>query len=495
MSNSNRTQVGIVEETGGLGVIPTNPVFEILRVTGSGLAYTKTTATSKELRADRRVTDVITMGFEAGGDIPQEASYGACDTVLRGTLMSEWVWASVRRNTAAQTANISAVSSTAITCAASAGTVDVTGAFKQYMLIACSGFAAAGNNRTVVAGSASSATSIVITSGVTDASPQIGARVKQIGFQGPSGDLVAVAGGLGTQGLTSTTLDFTTMNLAAGMWVYVGGPTSGVAFATAGTKGFCRILSVAAHTLLFDVVPPNWAADAGASKTVNVYVGDYLREGTTRRSYTIELQYQDLAVPEFEYYSGMVPTSLALTAQAKTVLGVKTTFMGVTAADSTTQASGATYTAAPTNDIMTGASNVGFVYEGGAPTPGANFVLGADLTITNNLRRNIALGSLATVDIGVGQLLVSGELNMYYGSNAILTQIRNSTASGYAVQFMDNNGTQALLLDCPKIKFNDGNPTVPGIDTDRMLAARFDAIMHPTLGYTIHAQRFEAFNV
>jgi hypothetical protein len=494
MSDANRTAVGLCEEA-TLGVTPANPVFESLRVTGANLSYAKQTATSKELRSDRQITDLITTGFQAGGDIPMEASYGALDSQIRGAFMSDWALASVRQNTATQTANISAVSATAYTLIASDGTQYRTGAFAQYMLVVAAGFVAAGNNRTVVAGAASSGTSIVMTAGVVDAAPAVGARVKQIGFQGPSGDMVAVAGGLGTQGLTSTTLDFTTMGLTVGTWVYVGGPSAGTAFATAGTRGFCRIASIAAHSLLFDVVPSTWAADAGVAKTVQVYVGDYIRNGVTRRSYTIELQYQDLAVPEYEYYTGMVPSDLALTVQAQSILTAKITYMGLTAADVTARATGATDTAAPTGDVLTGSNNVGFLYENGAPIAGPNFVLGANIALANNLRRNTGLGSLASVNIGVGQALVTGDLNMYYGNNAILQKIRNSVASGYAVGLIDNTTTRAVLIDIPRIKFSDGNPTVPGIDTDRMLDAKFSGVRHPTLGYTIQCQRFEAFNV
>lgn len=492
MSDSNRTKVGMVEEVVP-GTTPATPAFENLRVTAVSLAYAKQTATSKELAADRQITDLITLGFQAGGDIPQEASYGAIDSELRGALFSEWVWSSVRANTIAS--NISAVSATAYTLLASDGTQYKSGVFAQYMMVLSSGFVAAGNNRTVIAGAASSGTSIVITAGVVDAAPAATARVKQIGFQGPSADLVAIAGGIPTQGLTSTLLDFTTMGLDLGEWVYVGGPGAGTAFATAATKGFCRISSVAAHTLLFDIVPAGWAADVGTGKTVQVYTGDYIRNGTTKRSYTVELQYQDIATPEFEYYTGMYINTFEFSINAQSILNTKANFLGFNAVNQTARFAGATDIAAPTNDVMNASANVGFLYENGAPVAGPNFVLGASFSINNQLRRNTAVGSAGTVAVGAGQFKVEGDLNMYYGNNAILQKIRASTASGYAAAVIGPVGTQAYLVDLPRIKYADGNPTVPGIDTDRMLDAKFQALKHATLGYTMSMTRFEAFNV
>ncbi len=492
MSDANRTTVAVVEET-TLGTTPATPAFEALRVTSSALTYAKTSVTSKELVADRQISDLIAVGFNANGDIPQEASYGAIDTLLRGAMMSDWVYTSVRANTLAT--NISAVSATAYTVVASDGSKYKTGTFAVGMYIAASGFAAAGNNRNFRAAATTSGTSIVMTGGTIDASPASTARVKQIGFQGASADIVAVAGGLGTQGLTATALDFTTLGLAVGAWVYVGGAAAGNSFATAATKGFCRISSIAAGTLLFDVVPTGWAADVGTGKTILVFMGDYIRNGTTKRSFSIELQYQDLVTPEYEYYSGMVVSQFELNVQKQAVLQVKTTFMGMNAVDQTSRFTGATDVAAPTNDVMNASNNVGFVYENGAAIPGANFVMGMTMNINNNTRRNEAVGSLAAVNIGLGQALITGTLDMYYGSNTILNKIRNSTASGYCFNINDPGATSGYMFDAPKIKYSDGNPTVPGIDTDRMLNTKYQAVKHPTLGYTLHAQRFEQYNV
>jgi hypothetical protein len=487
MSDANRTAVGLVEEA-VLGTTPANPAIEALRVKGANLAYSKATVTSKELRPDGQVPDVVTVGFDAGGDIPLEASYGALDTLFRGALRSEWVWSAIRQNTATQTGNISAVSATAYTVAASGGTLYNAQAFAQQMLIRATGFGQAGNNRLFVAAAGTTGTSVAMTGGTVEAAPPVGARLKAIGFQGASGDLTATA-----SGLAATALNFTTLGLVPGQWLWVGGLAAGNAFATPANKGWCRVSTVAAAALTFDIVPTGWAIDAGAAKTINVYTGDYLRNGTTRRSFTVELQYQDLATPEYEYYTGMVVSTLELTVGQKAILEAKAAFMGLNVSNVTARVAGATDVAAPTNDVLNTSSNVGTMLDNGAPIPGGNFVMGLSLSITNNLRRNDIVASLATVNIGVGQFRVEGTLHTYYGSNAILQKVRNSTASSYFVPLTDGSN-HAILVDLPRIKYTDGTPTVPGIDTDRMLDTKFAAMRHPTLGYTMHIQRFEEYN-
>lgn len=490
MSDANRTQIGIIEEV-TIGTTPATPAFETLRVTGANLSLSKTKVSSKEMRADRQVPDVITVQFDAAGDLPQEVSFKATDTLLRGGMASDWVYAPVRDNNGTGASNITSVSATDIVILAH----DNTSAFKYGTpaaghLVSASGFAGAGNNRVVRAGAGTSDTVIKAAAGTVDAAPAAAARVKVIGFEGAAGDITATSTGLG-----STALDFTTLGLRAGMWVNVGGAAAGQQFATVGVSGWCRIAvaGIAATALTFDIKPATWGVDAGAAKTIRVFFGDVMVNGTTRRSYTIEQQFQDLAT--FEYYRGMVPVQMEYTAQQQSIMECKTTFMGMTATiPSGSRFAGAGDVAAPTNDVMNATSNVGTILINGALVAG-NYVTQTSININNTGRRNTAVGSITSVDIKEGQFVATGKLSTYYGDATVLTLIRNSTAASYFLPMIDPTGTKALLFDMPKIKLGDGSPTVPGINADRMLDTDIEAVVHPTLGYTLSAQRLEAFGV
>lgn len=490
MSDAVRTQIGIVEEVVA-GTTPATPAFETLRVTVPTLASAKQSKVSAELRSDRRIIDRITVGFQAGGDIEQEVSYGAIDTQIRGGMCSEWNYMPIRYNNGTADSIITDASATDITVLASAGTAVNSGTFAPGHLIRTSGFTNALNNALRRAGAGTTATDLKLAGGAVEAAPPAAARCKAIGFEGAAGDLTATATGLG-----STALDFTSLSMAAGQWVWVGGPIVGQQFATAADLGWARIAvgGITATALNFDILPAGWGVDAGAAKTIRVYFGDYIREGTTKRAYTIEQQFQDLVTPTYEYYKGMTPTLLEFDVKSQDILKGKTTFMGLSITDpSAVRFTGATDVAAPTNDVMNASDNVGSVLVNGV-TVGSNYVTSLVLTVDNNGRRVNAIGSKFSAAIRLGRANITGKIEMYYDDPTILVMIRNSTATSFYFPISDPGGTKAYLFDNPRIKFGDGSPTVPGVDTDRMLSTDYQALRHLTLGYELHIQRLEEYN-
>lgn len=492
MSDANRTSVRIVEEA-VFGTTPATPVLEELRVTASSLSFSPQTVVSNELRADRQITDLIRVGFETGGDLPVEMSYGNPDRLIEGAMFSDWALTAVRDNSL-DAAAISDVDEdtgdVTITVAAAAAGEARVGAFAAGMLVRTSGFDDANNNALNVL-TAGDGTSLVYTgAGTDDATPAATARVKMVGIRAlANGDLSAVTAG-GNHILSDGAIDFTDFpELVPGAWLKISG-FAGVA----ANNGWARIASAPTATqLFFDIVPVGFAADAAAAAIVTLWIGDYIRNSTTKKSYTIELQYQDLVVPEYEYYKGMRVSTMSLAGEAQAILTGSFSFMGASVVNDTAEFAGAVNKAAPTNEIMNTSDNVGALFENGQQVAAPNSVLGTSIQVDNTLRRINAVGSTSSVDIGAGRCVVTGSLRFYYGNNAILTRIRNNTASSYMLRVTDPGGAKAFLVDVPRIKFTGGDPQVPGIDQDRILEAPFQGLRHATLGYTLHMQRFEEY--
>lgn len=485
MSDANRTAVGLVEEVTP-GTTPVTPVFENLRIKGESLEYRKSTTISAELRSDAQVTDVITTGFDAGGSIPMEASFGALDAILRGVMRSDFTWMPVRENIAGQTTNVGAVAATTYAVIASDGTRYRATAFAPLHLVRASGFTNAANNKQFVAGAGTTATSIVHTGGIVEAVPPIGARLKAIGFEGAAGDIVATAGGL-----TSTATNFITMGIIVGMWIWVGGAAAGQKYATAANFGWARVTSVAAGALGLDNLPAGWGADAGAGKTIRVFFGDVIRNGTTKRTFSLEVQLQDVSI--FDYFTGMMADSLEFGLAARSLVDVTVGWLGRSMTSLVSRIAGATDILAPIFDVLNTSSNVGQIFENGAVIPGANFVMSAGISIKNNLRRRNALGTLASVDIVPGRFVVDGSLGTYFGDNTIRNKILNSVASSVMFVLSDGTGPRGYLFDMPRVKFLEGDPQSGGVDTDRTLSPRYQALRSPTFGYTLHVQRVEEY--
>lgn len=479
LQSTNRVKLSKVRET-TFGLTPVSPVFKTQRQTSSSLAFNPQTVTSSEIRSDRQVTDLILVGMQAGGDVGHEVSFNAVDDDLEEAMQGTW---SNNPSITVVTADteISDVSATTITVAAGGA------AFVAGMLALTSGFGAAGNNK-VARVVSSTATSVVFPAATYTAEGVIpvGATLRAVGFSGVAGDIVATA-----SGLTSTALNFTTLGLFPGEWVRIGGATVGSQFATAANTGWARIATVTANAITFGALPVGWAADAGTGKTIEVYTGDFLVNGTTKRSNTFERQYLDHAPVTYEYLTGMVADQITVTAQAQAIATYTVQYVGAGGQAVTTRAAGATDVAAPTKAVLNTSSNVGRIGFGGAAITGPNYVTSAAFTINNNLRRQNAVGSLAAVGVGNGEFTVTGTLETYFGDASVLGKILDNSLTSYDLRLGRADGNrEQIIFDFPSIKLSSGSPAVSGKNADVMLSAGFTAIMDATLGYTMSAGRF-----
>jgi hypothetical protein len=136
--------------------------------------------------------------------------------------------------------------------------------------------------------------------------------MRVVGFQGASGDIAAVTAG--GNALTSTALDFTTLGngVQVGAWALIGGSATGDKFGTSGCNGWARISAVSANRLSFDVVPSGFGADTGTGKTIAVYTGDFLKNGTTVYAFDWEGAQLDIASPAYEYFWDDVVNGLTI---------------------------------------------------------------------------------------------------------------------------------------------------------------------------------------
>jgi hypothetical protein len=484
LQSTNRVKLSKVRET-TFGVTPANPVFKAVRETSSSLAANPKTVISAEIRPDRQVTDLILVDEDAGGDVAGEIAFGVADDDFEEALQGTW---SNNPSIVVATADteISDVSATTLTVAAGGA------AFAAAMLTTMSGFSTPSNNK-LARVSSSTATAIVYPAATFTAETvpiPVGATVRHVGFEGASGDLAAVTAG--GNGLQSTTLDFTTLGLSPGRWIKVGdGDNAGHSLATAADNGFCRISAVTAHQLSFDVVPTGWAADAGAGVALRVFAGDFLVNGSTIRSNTIERQYLDHAPVDYEYFSGQALNVLAVDAKQAAPATYTKTYVGKSAIITPVRAAGATDIPAPEFGVLNTTSNVGRIGFNGSAVTGPNFVLTASFNINNNLRAQKAIGVLGAVGIGNGEFTVTGQLQTYFGDASVYSQILNNTQVSYDMRLGRKDGNrETLLFDFPAIKLSSGSPSVGGKNQDVMIQAGFTAFRHVALGYTVSVGRF-----
>lgn len=478
MSDTNRVRLSLIEE-GSFGVIPTNPKLQTMRWTGGDLAYTPQTKKSDELREDRQITDLPLIGYEAAGNLNFRLSFANLDIPVAGVMLNPWTNMPVIENSAADT-EITQVTDATDTFGVAAG----GGNFKLGHLMRTTGFTNAANNGLFRVAS-STGTTVVVggTPTLTDeAAPPSGAKMQVVGIEGASGDITATA-----TGLASTALDFTTLGLAVGMWVKVGGSGAAYKFANVtANNGWARISAISATALTFDIKPTGWGVDNGAGKTIRVWVGDYIRNGVTLKSHTIERYFGDIA--KYEYFRGMCFNTMNFTLPARDNIAVTASLLGKDAIGFTQQA-GATYKAAPTFKLLNTSNNIGRIAENGAAIGSPNYLTSLRFTINNNLRGRVALGENGFVSVGTGECDISGQIESYFGDETLYQKVLNNTETSLDFRVAGQN-SEVMLFDLPAVKFGAGAPTTPGSNQDVMVNPQFQAYMHATLGYQIHAQRF-----
>lgn len=483
-SSANRTQFGYVVETTP-GTTPVTPRMRTARITGESLTYTPTYVDSDELRPDRMLGDPIETIIDSGGSVNFELSYPVDSTflsdVFRSAFFNTWTNAPAFDNDGTADSVVTDAGTVANTYAVVSGGA----AAKAGHLVQATGFTNAANNQ-VFRVTSSSATTIVGTalSLTAEAAPPGTARLKVVGFQGASGDITALADGIG-----STLLDFTTLGLAVGNWVKIGGTLDTSTFAFLVTAGlvsragaWARVTAITATKLTLDNLPSGWTTDSGTSKTIKVWFGDQIKNGATQANInqvamTLEKGFLGQAAPVYVVTRGQTVNTLALTIASRAKITGSAAFMGMSGGESTT-ALDAAIDAATTNAILAANSNVGRIGEAGATLSGPNFVKQLTISYNNNLRAVDELGNPNPAKIEEGEFTVTGTVDTLFGDDTLLAKFYAGTATAINGRVMKNN--QAMIFAFPRVTYRGGGqPQATAKNTDVMLSMNWQSSKDP----------------
>lgn len=472
MSDTNRVRLAYVEE-GVLGQTPATPTLRTARITGESLVFQITNTTSNELRADRMTADLVQTGAQVGGDLNLELSHP-----LSGSFVGDMMAAALFNHWVERPERIGPPACGAVSGGATFGVASTTG-FAAGQLIATSGYTSAANNglfriTTVGAG-------LTVAGALVNEPATANSRIKLVGLEAASGQISAVA-----DGLAATGLDFTTLDLAVGQFIRIGGATAGTRFATAGTNGFARIAAIAPAKLTLDNRPSGWAADAGTGVTLHLFLSDRLVNGVTRRSFTIERWFQDLTA-ELVVMRGMVPGRFDLTVAAQEIATAQIGFVGMMAEHATTPLGPAL--PATAEPVLNAVANVGRIAEGGETVSGPNFIRRFTMKLNNSLRERQAIGTLGLVDVGAGRIDLSGEIETYFGSSALYQKYLDGAETSLSVRV--EAAGRALVLQLPRVKFESGRVNAAGANQDMMAELTWRAIRDPLTDAMILIDRFD----
>lgn len=487
MTSANRVQIAFVRES-TLGTTPASPRMRAGRITSASPEFSPEFVDSDELRQDRMLNDPIRVMQSSRGQIAGELHYPEdnywLSEIIRSAMFSSWNNMPQWDNDGVADSVITDVNTTPnqITIAGGAS-VSAVG-----HLMRTTGFANAANNGVFRITSFTSGNPVFTSPGfVTETAPPAAARAKVVGFEGVLGDITATA-----TGLASTTLNFTTLGLAVGQWIKIGGTAAGQRFTNVpANNAFCRITAIAANTLTLDNRPAGWGVDNGSGKTIRVWVSDWIRNGVTKSGMTIESGFMGQQTPTYIVNRGMIANTLEFTATSRQKVNWSAALMGMGGGQGTT-ALDAVIDAASVAQIMAANANVGRLAESGAVLVGPNFVREFTVNVNNNIRQIEALDQASPVDLEPGECQVTGRINAYFGNNALLTKFYAGTPTALNVSFQRDG--QAVIFDVPRATYRGGgNPGPSAKNTDVMIPLDYQASFDPLFNAHLIISRFEYF--
>jgi hypothetical protein len=254
-------------------------------------------------------------------------------------------------------------------------------------------------------------------------------------------------------------------DIVVGQWVKVSGlTTNGAAFFAKVTAVSSTVLTVSGITLV----------NEGPTGGCTVVMGAQITNGTSLFSQDIEKQYTDLT-NVFSVLTGMCIDGMEVNLAAGEIATGKFSFMGKREISNTTSISSIGHTAAAANSIMNGIDNVVAVLENSSSFAGTSF----GIKLGNNLRTRKVLGVLGADSVGSGTVDVTGSLQAYFSTAALIDKYLSFTQSSLAF-ILGTAAAKAYVIDLPAVKYSKGTRVAGGINTDVMAELEYTAIRHST---------------
>jgi hypothetical protein len=357
-------------------------------------------------------------------------------------------------------------------------------------LIKGSGFAQPENNAVNVVTAITASTSVEVATGslVAEASPPSGARIDVVGVQGATADItVTSTGAFATIG--STVLDFTTLGIIPGEWIFVGGDLSAHKFATAANNGFKRVRSVSANAIVVDKSDDPMVTDAGTGKDIRIFFGRVLRneQGTLIKKKTFQFERQlgapddsDLAAVQAEYVIGAMINEVETTIGTADKVMVNWAAMGLDTElrDATTGIKSGTRHALASGDAFNTSSDFSrirlAIVSDTDEAPSSLFVYCQEMTlnINNNISINKAVATLGGFGLSLGTFEVGASLTAYLSDIDALQSIKDNESVTLDCAIVKDN--QGIVFDMPLGTLGDGRPQVEQ-DSAVMIPLEFQA--------------------
>lgn len=372
-------------------------------------------------------------------------------------------------------------------------------------LVYARGYANSANNglQVLSADVATSGTEITVSGGLTAETAPTNALVELCGIRAETGDLsITVSSGVATitsgNNGASNNIDFTTLGLTVGQWVHVGGLTSSNQFSAG--AGYGRVKTIAAGTLTCDKLDSTLATDTGASETIDLLFGRFIRNVSVddaaflARSYQFEVGFDGLDTDNstmWEYIKGNYASEVSIETPLTDKATMSITFVGTDTDNPTdTQKTNADSPISPVADNLYNTTSSFKRLPRIANTSNVDLT-DCFKTATININRNVSpekcVGTLGATYMNYGMFEVSVEGDVVYSNSALKTSVRaNSTVT---LDWGMGNDQGGIFFDVPSATLDDGGYTFTKNESTT-ISITANAFKDATLGTSLSVSLF-----
>lgn len=209
--------------------------------------------------------------------------------------------------------------------------------------------------------------------------------------------------------------------------------------------------------------------------------GDHLVlvNGSTMSSFSFQKQFQDMTPNQYHTFRGCTIEGFNLKFDLGKIVTGDFQVMGMDVAVATSQIAGATFPAVTTTTPMNAVANVQNFSIDGVPYSGCISSFG--MAVKNNIRAIKCIGSLAPKDFKFGTLEVTGDMDFYFNEGSNYAAFVAGTEFSVTFDLVDAAGNK-YTVTLPRVKFESGEVTAGGRNSDVMFKAKWRALYDAVSG-------------